>query len=262
MEANEILCKGYRRVLGDGEEISIFKDPWLKGKKDYKVEDLHSNNIRGDKVCEYFRRNIKEWDVQKVQQTFHNDDISCILQTRIPQNEVKDRLAWLMASNGKYSVKTGYQYWQTQQESTVQVTTTKGWSRIWKIEIPHKTRIFVWRFCKNNIPMRNLLRGKGVLNPIGCPMCERDIEHVLHLFFDCDFAKNCWQKVGLNYDMRDVEFAADWLIDKLNTESMANLIIIAKVLSGIWFARNKRVWEGKKIDSNTVVEMSTKQIAN
>lgn len=113
---------------------------------------------------------------------------------------------------------------------------------------------------KNNIPVSNLLKDKGVRIPIICPMCTRDIEHVMHLFFDCDFASKCWQKVGLSYDVSAVECAADWLLDKLNTETMDRLIIITAVLTGIWFARNKKVWEKKEIEANIVMKMSLKQI--
>lgn len=60
--------------------------------------------------------------------------------------------------------------------------------------------------------------------------------------------------------MREVECATDWLLDKLNTKSVDNLISIVKVLTGIWIARNKKVWEAKEIDSSTIMAMSSKQI--
>lgn len=63
--------------------------------------------------------------------------------------------------------------------------------RVWKMNIPHKPKIFVWRFCHNNIPFRRRLRAKGVELPIMCPMCNQDIEHLHHLFFDCDLAMLC-----------------------------------------------------------------------
>lgn len=49
-------------------------------------------------------------------------------------------------------------------------------------------------------------------------MCKSDVEHVLHLFFDCDFAGQCWQKAYLYYDMREVENAAEWLLALLIVE--------------------------------------------
>lgn len=78
------MVKGYRWILGDEQDINIFEDPWLRGKSDFRVEDHHQTNIREDKICEYFRPNVKEWDVHKVQQNFPPDDVKCILQTRIP----------------------------------------------------------------------------------------------------------------------------------------------------------------------------------
>lgn len=54
-----------------------------------------------------------------------------------------------------------------------------------------KLRFFLWRLCRNNIPVRNLLRGKGVRTTIMCPMCGSDIEHLLHVFFYYEYAQRC-----------------------------------------------------------------------
>lgn len=49
-EAKESLKGGFRWVLGDGKEIKIFKDPWLQGKVDYRVEDSQLNVNRNENV--------------------------------------------------------------------------------------------------------------------------------------------------------------------------------------------------------------------
>ena len=109
-ETKEELYKGYRWVLGDGMNIEIFRDPWLRGKRELCVEDYHDNNVRPDKVCAHFRSNTKEWDEHKVCQTFLDEDVKCILQTRVPQIGLKDRVAWMATVDGKYTVKSGYHY--------------------------------------------------------------------------------------------------------------------------------------------------------
>lgn len=91
-------------------------------------------------------------------------------------------------------------------------------------------------------------------------MCTGDVEHLLHLFFDCRFAEACWQKAGLSYDMWEVESAPVWLLHKLCTETSENLIKIATVLWGIWWARNKRVWENKEITPDVAIDWSSKQV--
>lgn len=51
---------------------------------------------------------------------------------------------------------------------------------------------------------------------ITCPMCNNGIEHLLHIFFDCYFAAQCWNHVHLSCcDMREVDHAPDWLLNKL-----------------------------------------------
>lgn len=129
------------------------------------------NSSRTDEVCEYFRPNIREWEVNKVQQTFHEDDVRCILQVRISQNQVSDRVAWLNTTDDRYTVKSGYHHWYNKHYNLYNDITAKRWNRLWKLNIPHKTKFFFWSMCKNNIPVRNLLRGKGVHTTIVCPMC-------------------------------------------------------------------------------------------
>lgn len=100
----------------------------------------------------------------------------------------------------------------------------QGWSKIWCLNIPPKLKFFLWRFCRNNILVRNILRYKGVSRtPITCPMRQADaadVEHLLHLFFDCRFAKQCWQQhMGFSYNMSTVESASCWLLERLSSES-------------------------------------------
>lgn len=77
--------------------------------------------------------------------------------------------------------------------------------------------------------------------------CLKDMEHLLHVFFDCEFASQCWSFVGLVYDMRSVEDASEWLLSKMSNASVAEIIKLCTVLWGIWIWRNKRVWEGKVV---------------
>lgn len=161
-QAKEILKRGFKWVLGDGRSINIFADQWLRGKANFRVEDQPVNRTRSDKVCEYFRPNTKEWDVTRVQQAFHETDVQHILQTRIPQNNSRDRVAWMDTSTSIYTAKSGYQFWYSSNHDRRETELETGWKKLWKLQIPHKVKYFLWRLCKNNIPTRQLLRSKGV----------------------------------------------------------------------------------------------------
>lgn len=163
----------------------------MKGKSDFCVEDSHLNVVRNDSVCSYFCSNSKVWDVNKVQQDFHYDDAQLICQTGIPQEEVNDRVAWVSTITGGYIVKSGYQFWANSNMKLKNVPESKEWSKLWNIRLSHKVKTFLWHFCQNNVPVQKLLRSRGVALPITCSMCENDIEHLLHIFFDCGLVVEC-----------------------------------------------------------------------
>lgn len=96
--------------------------------------------------------------------------------------------------------------------------------------------------------------------PIICPMCNVDIEHMVHVFFDCQFASQCWSYADLSHDMSLVEYASDWLIQKINDGTNDEICRIAIVLRGIWFGRNKKVWDNKFVGSSLAVDWSNKVV--
>lgn len=48
--AKEVLKKGFRWVVGDGEDIVATQDPWLRKKQDFRVENLHIYEGRDERV--------------------------------------------------------------------------------------------------------------------------------------------------------------------------------------------------------------------
>lgn len=164
------MKSGFRWVLGDGNLINIYDDPWLREKENFKVDNSVHPEGANAKVCDFFRHDRKAWDEDKIRRSFNDGDASVILTTRIPQNGSKDRLAWVHSHNGQYSVKMGYQYWHSNHLGNINVKKSDGWGKLWRLSIPHKIKVYLWRFCRN-CPIQNLLRGKGVAVTIECQMC-------------------------------------------------------------------------------------------
>ena len=215
-------------MLGDGNSINVSTDRWLREKPDFCTDQQSGGATSNMKVCDFFVEDKKERDVSKVRAYFNQNDVDAIINTRIPQSCTKDRVVWIHSNNGQYTARTGYQQWHKNHVGDCEV-----WDRLWSLEIPHKLKIFLWRFCRNNIPARYILRGKSIQVHIGCTMCTCDVEHLLHLFFDCNFALECWNRVGLVYNMMDVESTPEWLLNRLGSESEENLVKISAVLWGV-----------------------------
>ncbi|XP_074359592.1 uncharacterized protein LOC141699321 [Apium graveolens] len=189
-EAKEFVKNGLRWFMGDGRSIHIYQDRWLRGKPNYCVDQYTQQQAnRYTKVCDFLLENQKAWDERKIKSTFNTTDAEAILAVRVSQNSTRDRVAWLHTINGQFNVKSGYHLWQTAKNRVTDVQQSDGWGKLWRLCIPHKIRVFLCRLCRNNVPVRYVLREKGFMVPISCSMCTGDIEHLIHLFFECNFAK-------------------------------------------------------------------------
>lgn len=152
-------------------------------------------------------------------------------------------MAWMHNTDDNYTVKSRYRYWYNNFSDCSQGSVCKGWLKLWNLEVPPKVKVFLWRLCRNNIPVRNVLRGRGVNTTIICPMCKVDVEHLFHIFLDCKFAKDCWNTIGLNPTSDNAESCGEWILQWLANFDHETALSMTTVLWGIWTARNLKVWE-------------------
>lgn len=97
---------------------------------------------------------------------------------------------------------------------------------------------------------------------LDCPMCNSSVEDLLHVFFVCPFVVACWHYVGMFFDMALDENAQAWLLSKLRSASVPEVLTIARMLWGIWFFRNKRVWENRVVTTALAMDWSAKSIVD
>ena len=150
-------------------------------------------------------------------------------------------------------MKSAYFQWSKSQSTWEGTSISVGWKRLWRLPIPHKIRVFLWRLCRNTIPVRYRLHGLGLPVTISCPMCVDEVEHLRHLFFECSFSKECWQLMGLNFEAHDMEHVSEWLVSFLASGA---------VLWGIWYARNKCVFDNKTMSPGIVKSWCLKQVSD
>lgn len=62
--------------------------------------------------------------------------------------------------------------------------------------------------------------------------------------------------------MSNVENAQEWLVYMINTCTPDEFIRIARVLWGIWFFRNKKVWENKSVSHIVAMDWSSKSLSD
>src|SRR4051812_28198619 len=69
-------------------------------------------------------------------------------------------------------------------------------SKIWKIKIPLKTKIFAWYLRKGVILTKDNLVKRNWHGSKQCVFCHQD-ETIRHLFFYCKFAHSIWSFIQI-----------------------------------------------------------------
>lgn len=255
------LRAGFRWVVGNGESINATRDQWLRSKQDFCVVNDHRYAGRTERFSIYIDASTKTWKTPLVFNNFLLEDAKAIISIPMPRADIQDRIVWAHSNTGLYSAKYGYRYWLNQHSTPTVSSHYPGWKKLWSLFLPNKIKIFIWRFCRDTIPTRWKLRGKGIRLPISCLFCRVDVEHLLHVFFDCQFASQCWHHSGLVYDMSQVENASLWLLDMLSNAKPEDISKICVVLWDIWVWRNKLVWEEKISTAAIAMDYSFNHVA-
>lgn len=116
-----------------------------------------------------------------------------------------DKLAWMHTKDGCYSVKSGYWIARDLEEAARKTghqgeqSCAKNADRkhfIWRLLVPNKIKLFLWRVSSSILPCAEALQFKYTVDTNMCILCFNGRESILHAFWRCKGAKNIWKKVG------------------------------------------------------------------
>lgn len=101
----DLLKKGVRYRIGNGEDVAVFGDPWIPKELTFKPICLNRDFLQV-KVS-HFINNNGEWNLDFLKSSMLEEDFNIIRGLPINLN-AKDRLIWHFDKLGKYNVKSGY----------------------------------------------------------------------------------------------------------------------------------------------------------
>lgn len=89
----ETLLKGFRWIIGDGEEVVEVKDPWVCRKADFKVENSDIYEERINRVFTLFLPRTKNNGMSTLSRySFTMILLKAILAISVPQRNVRNRV--------------------------------------------------------------------------------------------------------------------------------------------------------------------------
>ena len=79
-----------------------------------------------------------------------------------------------------------------------------------------------------------------------CVLCDADVlETRDHLFFDCPFAKSCWEKIGIMWDL-SLHVSSRFLVAKQNFTGPCFLEVATCAAWNMWKERNDLIFKGQR----------------
>ncbi|QHO00044.1 uncharacterized protein DS421_13g403050 [Arachis hypogaea] len=219
VEGKDFIRRNGRWSIGDGSNIDIWKDNWI---------------IEGGSIKNYWDNRISMvkdllvegggWNEELLRQVFPPNIKDKILSTPISLINKEDCFFWPHRLDGNYTIKSGYYIakyeervgednWASSSDNFKEV-----WSEIWKMQIPNKIKIFLWKASHNIIAVNyNLWKRKITNSPI-CRICRNGEESVEHAILLCPWTRPTWFGAQIQAIPTDnsIRTFAQWLLETIN----------------------------------------------
>ena len=153
MTAKDLIMRGSRWVIGNGERVHIWEDRWILSPDSFKVVSSRGLSTNVVLVSSLINRETRDWDVNLVRNTFLPHKVEIVLGIPISLRLPDDSLVWAWTPNGRFSVKSAYRAVQKllpklnqhgeRGESSDGSKSRAIWKLIWNLDCPNKIKHFM-----------------------------------------------------------------------------------------------------------------------
>lgn len=244
LAGREALQHGLIRRIADGESTDIWNDRWIAN-----YFDGRPVTSRVDQVVERVADLITEdgqWDETIIKASFLDIDERAIVRQPL-NSQGQDFWAWEPERSGIYTVKSAYKLLFKKKEEADHAqgpsSSADGlWSKIWKLEIPPKVKVFWWRVAHEFLPARQVLWKRHIEPVPCCEVCGASEESIAHVLLHCTIVKVFWSQIraGIGVKLPDLN-PITWVNDL--TAGVCSRRETAVILCGmwsLWMRRNSR----------------------
>lgn len=245
----ELLKKGVIYRVSNGESIRIWRDNWIP--RTGSMRPSGSRRVcRLRRVCHLIDTTTRRWDEALVRRVFfHPWDVVEILKIKLPTFGTEDVIAWQPHKSGLFSVRSTNRLAMEVEHglgNTGSSSAPSGeravWKKLWKLEIPPKVRVFVWKAINNGLPIIANRSYRHLDKSSTCDICASKLEDVFHALIECPHARglrmamvDSWQlPVEVDIENHGLEWFM-MMLDNQPPKVMKNFIM---VLWRAWHVRN------------------------
>lgn len=109
---------------------------------------------------ERWTRQLKGWELKSCDRLYQ-------VISGIRLSDLEDEIIWL-GYNASWNSKDAYNLIEGDKVSN------KFWQVIWKLKLPTRIKLFMWKPCKGILPVRDLLSKSGIHINNSCLLCKKE----------------------------------------------------------------------------------------
>lgn len=181
-----------------------------------------------------------KWDEEVLQDICNDRDRELIKMIPLSRGNKDDSWTWLFDENGDFSVKSCYRHILGEVECRDKIF----WKKLWGLHLLGKMSSFLWRVCQKVLHTAVVLGEEHVSINTVCSWCQMYTEDFIHVLFQCDFAREPWNKFGyaeivqvLPGDTVNTLLKRVFLNGSKDQNGMVGLLCWS-----LWYRRNNWVW--------------------
>ncbi|KAA3458512.1 reverse transcriptase [Gossypium australe] len=231
--------------VGTGENISVFEDAWIPNYDNARLT-VGVGNSHFVKVVELINSNEREWNRYLIGNTFPEADAELILRISLAMEPHEDLLVWSGELSGEFSVRSSYKLLQNSNPTAYALQNIyRGfYNKLWRIDIPTKIKIFIWKISWNFLATRVNMAIKKLTSSRLCPRCAAGEETMNHLFRDCSVSVAIWKDLSdfISIILPHIEFV-EWLTMGMANLSLNKCRFFCVTLWAIWGDKNSCIHE-------------------
>ncbi|XP_027174751.1 uncharacterized protein LOC113774410 [Coffea eugenioides] len=203
-------------------------------------------------------------------------DAEKILSIPINLAGKEDSNFWIHSPTGQYTVNTGYKVLmkdkgnQTMNSyngagTSVHSTSKQMWSCLWKLNIKHKLKTFMWKCINNALPVSEVIFSRSKKGDPICKVCGEGVETVEHVLLNCKQAKQVWHIAPVQWEgARDKQGCfKDWWNEIVGARSRQagdeHLGLTVNILWQLWKSRNEWEFNNKQRHALTTTQKAQEE---
>jgi hypothetical protein len=256
VEGRDMMAQGLIRRIGTGESTNAWDQNWLP--RDFMLRPLACKKRNPPmRVAEFIDQTSATWRVERIQEFFLPMDAEVIQSIPLSTRRMDDRWAWHYERNGILTVRSVYRLLVQTKKRMEDWLEDRGsgsngereqrdWQRLWKVQVPSKLRIFLWRLAHHSLPTADVRHRRRMAETNRCSICG-DADSWRHSLINCTVARCVWALAdeGVTEHMCADENPSpkQWLFAMMETLPRDDFARVAVTLWAIWFARRKIIHE-------------------